>query len=110
MTSRSDAPRSALRRASGVVTSVAAGAAALLVPKCPLCVAAMLAALGVGTSVASALAPLVRPIAFLLLAAAVVGVAVSTWRRRVENEAAPSRDCSCSAVLGNGIRPAPGDD
>jgi hypothetical protein len=109
MTLRSDAPRPALRRASGVVTSVAAGAAALLVPKCPLCVAAMLAALGVGTSAASALAPLVRPIAFLLLASVVVGVAVTTWRRRAEGEAVP-RDCACSAALGDGTPAAPGDD
>ena len=54
---------------------------AALVPKCPLCVAAMLSALGVGSAAAGAIAPAVRPFVFTLAALAVVLLARLEWRR-----------------------------
>jgi len=71
----------ALRRAGKGGASLGALALAVLVPKCPICVAALLSAAGLATAGAREVAPYVRPAAFLV-AAVVVAVAVWSERRR----------------------------
>jgi hypothetical protein len=96
-----------LPRASSLGTLLAAA----FVPKCPLCVAAMLSALGVGTASASVLAPVVRPAVFTLAAAALVVLAWTEWRRlRAKRRAAASVPSQNSAhfetvQLGSQISP-----
>ena len=53
-----------------------AALAALLVPKCPLCIAALLTFVGMNAALASALAPLIRPLAFGLPVAIVLSLFV----------------------------------
>ena len=65
----------------GRAASLGTIVAAALVPKCPLCVAAMLSALGVGSAAAGAIAPAVRPVVFTLAALAVALLARLEWRR-----------------------------
>jgi hypothetical protein len=76
----------------GVRAASASGAAliALLLPKCPLCVAAFLAAAGASASVAQGAAALVRPAAFTVAAIALLAFAIGTWRRR---RARAAHDC-----------------
>lgn len=54
----------------------------LLLPKCPLCVAAYLASVGVGVQAAHSAAPFVRPLAWLLLLAALSALALGLRRAR----------------------------
>ncbi len=65
----------------GRAASLGTIALAALVPKCPLCVAAMLSALGMGSAAAFAIAPAVRPVVFTLAALAVALLARLEWRR-----------------------------
>jgi hypothetical protein len=78
MTNTRKAPELGVRAAS----SVGAALALLLVPKCPLCVAAYLGALGVSASVVPIAAPLVRPVAWLGALLAAVLLVLGVWRRR----------------------------
>jgi hypothetical protein len=64
-----------------------------LVPKCPLCVAAALAAVGVGAGAASAMAPVVRPL-LLVGCALTVAAAAGAWLWRVARRA-PARAGGC---------------
>ncbi|XXX73256.1 hypothetical protein WMF30_36965 [Sorangium sp. So ce134] len=64
----------------------------LVLPKCPLCVAAYLVAFGVSAGAALAVAPYVRPLTFVLAALASFAVAVGVSRLR-QRRAAP-RCCS----------------
>lgn len=75
--------RSGLRpgQAGGAASSLAALLGLLLVPKCPLCVAAYLASLGLSAGLAAAAAPLIRPFAWALCAAALAAVAWA-WLKR----------------------------
>lgn len=70
------------RSRRALVPSLAASLGLVLLPKCPLCIAAYLMSLGVGTQAASAAAPLLRPLAGLVIAAAVIALIVSLRRRR----------------------------
>jgi hypothetical protein len=69
------------------VSSLGATLALLLVPKCPLCVAAYLASLGIGAEAATSAAPLVRPLAWLLMALAVSALGIGLWRSRRDRTA-----------------------
>ena len=87
-------------RAGGVASSVGAVLCALLLPKCPLCVAAWLGAAGLGAGAATLVAPLVRPAALLLAAMALLALAWSLGRS-LSARIAPARgrgDCACAAA------------
>lgn len=68
-----------LRRAAG---SLVAGLLALLVPKCPLCVAAYLAGLGLGAAASRDAAPFVRPVAYTIAGLAALALVLALLRRR----------------------------
>ena len=70
---KSAAPLSAL----GVASTVAA----LLAPKCPLCIAAYLTLCGLGAGWAGAVAPVVRPAAFAVSFVAFAALALAVVRR-----------------------------
>ena len=70
------------RRRAGPAASILSGAVLVLLPKCPLCLAAWLTvATGIGVSAATA--GRVRELMVVLWLAAVVLVAAQTIRRRV---------------------------
>lgn len=71
-------------RELGVRAAPASGAAllALLIPKCPLCVTAWLAAFGMSAGAASVTASFARPLLLVVAAVAVARLAVASWRRR----------------------------
>ena len=82
-----------------------AALAALLVPKCPLCIAALLMFVGMNATLASAIAPLVRPLAFGLPVAMVFSLLAMRYLTRAARastarvsaaaalESAPHRCC-----------------
>ena len=72
-----------LSRAASTASAVGAGLLWASVPKCPLCVAAWLAAAGVGAHYAAILAPLLRPLALTLLAVSLVLIVFGSARRGV---------------------------
>ncbi len=78
MTSIRKAPELVGRAAS----TFGAALLAVLLPKCPLCIAAYLSAAGLSAVAAQSAAPFVRPIAFTLLAGTLVALAFGVWRRR----------------------------
>ena len=81
-------------RASSLGTLLAAA----FVPKCPLCVAAMLSAIGVGTGAASTIAPVVRPLMFGLALAALALLVRSEWRRLRARRAGTSSPPCCAGA------------
>ncbi len=68
-------------------SGVWAALAALLVPKCPLCIAALLTVVGMNAALASAIAPLVRPLAFGLPVAIVLSLFVMRYLTRAPGAA-----------------------
>ena len=90
MTSTRKAPELTVHAAS----SVGAALVALLVPKCPLCVAAYLGAFGASAAVAHGAAPFVRPVALLAAAMALVALGIGAWRARKTR-----RTASCCGEL-----------
>ena len=72
--------------------SFGAALVALLVPKCPLCVAAYLAAFGLSASASHSAAPFVRPLALAIAAVASLALALAVWRNRKRH--AMPRCCS----------------
>jgi hypothetical protein len=89
----SESKRVAPRRWPSVVSSLGSTVLLALVPKCPLCVAAVLSSLGLGAAAASFLGPLLRPFAILLVLVAVVALAAGE-RRRVHARRAAHSCCS----------------
>jgi hypothetical protein len=77
-------------RAGSAGVSALALLGALLVPKCPLCIA-WLSALGLGVVGAAWLAPLVRVAGFVVAALGAVTVVSLEWRRRQRGCAAVRR-------------------
>lgn len=79
--------------------AIAAALGLVLLPKCPLCIAAYLVSFGVGTSAAALAAPLIRPLAMLLagtaLLALLVGVARSKAKRPPRPERRSRAACCC---------------
>lgn len=69
--------------------------AAVLVPKCPLCVAAALSAMGLGAAVSSRLAPFVRPFGFALAGLGALVILYFEWRRRRHTV-----KCACGTRIG----------
>ena len=68
-------------RALGSLSWLGTALGALLVPKCPLCIAAALSLLGMNAVAASSAAPLVRPLAFAVSVAFLLFVVGSERRR-----------------------------
>ena len=91
-------PREPARRWPALLTSAGTVAAAVLVPKCPLCVVAALSALGIGVGMTAAglFVMLVRPVAAVV---AIGAVAMTVWplvhrhTRRVPEVSGPHGDC-----------------
>ncbi len=83
MTSTTPRDRAA-RRWPAALTSAAAVAGAILAPKCPLCVLALLSAcgIGIGMGAAGVVAAVARPAAVVLAIAALVVAIVPLVRRR----------------------------
>lgn len=83
--SRRSLDRSRTRASGSGAASLGSLAAMALLPKCPVCVAAWLAAFGVGGGIASTVAPFVRPLVFTLavVAGARLAWVLCTARKRV---------------------------
>lgn len=76
--------------------SIGAVAAALVLPKCPLCVAGFLSALGIGGALVDAVVPMLRPGALMLGLIFAVAVAASVVARRARR-----RSCTDCAPRGS---------
>jgi hypothetical protein len=83
-------------RLASRTTSAAAIIAAALVPKCPLCVAAMLSALGLGSACATFLGGVARPFTFAFAATAIVLLGWVEVRRFVVKRRAPVPGSCCA--------------
>jgi hypothetical protein len=68
-------------RAASALACIGAATGAALVPKCPLCVAAILSAAGFGAAGARHLAPFVRGSAFVFGASLAIAFVLFHWRR-----------------------------
>jgi hypothetical protein len=64
--------------------AVAAALGLVLMPKCPLCVAAYLIGFGLSSSAAALAAPLMRPAVWVLVAASGAGLVYGVWERRAQ--------------------------
>jgi hypothetical protein len=84
-------------RISGGVTSVVSLIAAVLLPKCPLCVAVWLSGLGLGAASAFDLAPLIRPALLMVAVSTLVGWAIFE-RRRMLRRPACTTSCGCGVT------------
>jgi hypothetical protein len=73
-------------------SSVGAVAVALALPKCPLCVAALLSAMGIGGSFVEAVVPVLRPAALTIGVVFAVVFSVSVVGRRARRRTCP--DCA----------------
>lgn len=65
-----------------LLSSLGAALGLVLLPKCPLCVAAYLVSLGAGAELARRAAMIVRPLVGVALALAVVALVAAAIRRR----------------------------
>lgn len=79
---RSGKPSPSAARSTSLSGATTLGSLVLtaLLPKCPLCVAAVLSALGVGAAASTAVAPFVRPLAYALMLLAVANLAWTVQR------------------------------
>lgn len=64
--------------------TLAATLGLILLPKCPLCVAAYLVGLGLSSGAAAFAAPLVRPLAWVFVVATCAGLAFGAWKRHAQ--------------------------
>lgn len=69
-------------RAARASASLGSVALAVLLPKCPLCVAAALSALGLGAGLSGGLAPLAEPVVVTTVVLAGAVFVRGEWRRR----------------------------
>jgi hypothetical protein len=76
-------------------TSIGAVAAAVALPKCPLCVAGLLSAAGIGGSLVETVVPILRPAALALGLVLAVVLAASLVARRARRRPCP--DCECGS-------------
>jgi hypothetical protein len=83
MTNTRPTPEIRAAGASGAISSLGSAACLALLPKCPMCVAAFLAAAGLGAESASAIAPFVRPFAVATTAMALFVFIGLAWRALV---------------------------
>ena len=72
--------------------SAGAVAAALLLPKCPLCIAALLSAMGIGGSLVEAVVPALRPAALTVGLVLAIALAATVVARRARRRTCP--DCA----------------
>src|SRR5690606_30073581 len=83
----------------GGIVSGAAAILAVFLPKCPLCVAALLAAVGVGAGAASLAAPHLR-LATLSVAVITICVVLGRSSRRVlKSRTAAEESCKCGCQI-----------
>lgn len=87
-------PREGMARGASAGVPAFAVLGAALMPKCPLCVAAVLSTLGVGLSTRLWVAPMVRPLALAVAVVAVVLFVLGEWLRRAGRGA--SGPCGCA--------------
>lgn len=80
------------RLATRAGRTVAATLGLMLLPKCPLCVAAYLVGLGLSSGAAAFAAPLVRPLAWVFVVATGAGLAFGAWERHTRQRRARQRD------------------
>ncbi|MEP7052573.1 MAG: hypothetical protein ABJB12_19555 [Pseudomonadota bacterium] len=92
-TAKSLEARSRSRRflSGSSASGLGAALAALLVPKCPLCVAALLTLVGMGAPLASAIAPLLRPLLFGLLVVTLLWLLIARVHARRSSDAGLAR-------------------
>jgi hypothetical protein len=76
-------------------SSIGAVAAALVLPKCPLCIVGFLSAMGIGGSLVEAVVPMLRPAALAVGLVLAVVLAASLVVRRTRRRACPA----CAAPL-----------
>lgn len=81
---------SLLDAALSLASALASLLALALLPKCPLCLAALLSAVGLGVAVSAWLAPLAQP---LLLAGFVVALVLGASARIRKRRACPGHRC-----------------
>ena len=86
--------RDGLRRGASASTSAFAFLGVALMPKCPVCVAAVLSTVGVGATFGAWFAPVARPFGLAVAVLALVVFARSEWRRRRRRVA--TRECGCA--------------
>lgn len=98
-------PRDGVVRGASVSTSALAVIGAALMPKCPLCVAAVLSTLGVGLTTRLWVAPMARPLAMAVAVVAVLLVVRGEWLRRARHGA--SRQCACAVESPRDRRASP---
>jgi hypothetical protein len=78
--------------------AIAATLGVVLLPKCPLCVAAYLVSFGLSASAAACLAPLIRPLALTLATLACLALGYGSWRSRTQRLTTTRRasaSCCC---------------
>lgn len=71
--------------------TLAATLGLLLLPKCPLCIAAYLVGLGLSSGAAAFAAPFVRPLALIFVIATCAGLAYGAWDRQTRQRRARER-------------------
>ena len=84
--SRRDELQNGRRTLSSFAASFGSALAIVLMPKCPLCIAAALSSLGASAALSGMVAPVVRPVIMVMGAVAAlafaVGILPALWRRR----------------------------
>jgi hypothetical protein len=89
------------RRLAALLALVPAALVTIAVPKCPLCLAALLSLLGIGVGAAAAIAPLLLPFAGAL---AVLGVCLLLWPRRRARARPTALETGCATAAAPGAR------
>ncbi|MES1184283.1 MAG: hypothetical protein ABUL60_10735 [Myxococcales bacterium] len=80
--------------------AIAAALGLVLLPKCPLCIAAYLVSFGVGTGAAALAAPLIRPLAMLLAGTALLALLASAWRAKAKRAQPAERRSRAACCCG----------
>jgi hypothetical protein len=79
----------------GAVSTLSAAVGFVLIPKCPLCVAAYLTSFGIGATAATSAAPLVRWLALGLIFVASLALGLATRRASARRSARATPPACC---------------